>query len=449
MDPKQSTRRRFLKGSAALAGLAAGTLAAGAANGQSHGYTTDQALGPNLSNVPPGTPGPAEGQPFDGAYGLRSRYDIAARIGGVGAYWTGTDGKVTRPFLGSLTPHQYSSGFITPAPLHYFISHGSVPPDIDPKQHRLLIHGMVDKPIIFTMEDMYRLPSVTRVHFVECVANTGRTLRILPEPLTVQKTHGLMSCSIWAGVKLSRILEMAGVQKGGGWIVAEGAEGQMHSKSIPMEKAMDDCIVAYSQNGEAVRPEQGFPLRLIVPGWEGVNNVKWLRRIKVVDVPYAQERETDQYQVFMYKGKYADGKARWFNYELGVKSVITRPSGGMQLDAPGYHEITGLAWSGTGAIRRIEISTDNGRTWKDGEFEGPVLPKATSRFVFPWNWNGEETTLMSRSTDERGNVQPTIDEIGKIWGVDVAYFKQYNVMHTNAIQPWKVKTDGRIYSAML
>src|SRR5882672_8544580 len=168
MNPKQSTRRKFLREGAALAGLAAGTLAARTVSGQSLGYTTDQALGPKLSNVPPGTPGPLEGQPFDGAYGLRSRYETAGRIGGVGAYWKGTEGKVTRPFLGSLTPLQDSSGIITPAAVHYYISHGFVPPDIDPKQHRLLIHGMVDRPVIFTMEDMLRLPSVTRTHFIEC-----------------------------------------------------------------------------------------------------------------------------------------------------------------------------------------------------------------------------------------------------------------------------------------
>ena len=440
MNPKQSTRRKFLRDGAALAGLAAGALTARTASAQDYESTINQ--------IPKGTPGPTEGQQFDAVYGVRSRYETAGRLGGLGAYWTGPEGKVIRPYLGSLTPLQDSAGIITPAALHYYISHGFVPPDIDPQQHRLLIHGMVDRPVIFTMDDMHRLPSVTRTHFVECVANTGRTVRILPNQ-TVQKTHGLTSCSIWTGVKLSRILDMVGVQKGGGWIVAEGAEGQMHSKSIPIEKAMDDCLVAYAQNGEAVRPEQGYPLRLITPGWEGVSNVKWLRRIKVVDEPYAQERETDQYQVFMEAGKYADGKARWFNYELGPKSVITRPSGGQQLKSQGFHEITGLAWSGAGAIRRVEVSTDNGQTWKDAELQAPVLPKAHSRFVFEWNWNGEETVIMSRSTDDRGQIQPTIAAIGKIWDVNVDYFKNYNVMHTNAIQPWKIKADGRIYSAML
>ena len=447
MNPKQSTRRKFLRDGAALVGLAAGTLAARTASGQSLGYTTDQALGPKLSNVPPGTPGPVEGQPFDGAYGLRSRYETAGRIGGLGAFWTGPEGKVIRPFTGGLTPMGSSAGIITPAALHYFISHGFVPPDIDPKQHRLLIHGMVDRPLIFAMQDVLRLPSVTRTHFLECAANTSRTFEVSPET-TVQKSHGLTSCSIWTGVKLSRILEMVGVQKGAGWIVAEGTDGQHHSKSIPMEKAMDDCLVAYAQNGEAVRPEQGYPLRLVVPGWEGVNNVKYLRRIKVVDEPYLQERETDQYQDYLYAGGLADGKARWFNLEMGPKSVITRPAGGQRLGSQGFHEITGLAWSGAGAIRRVEISTDNGRSWKDAELQSPVLPKAHTRFVFEWNWGGGETVLMSRSTDERGQVQPTLVEVGKIFKVDVDYFKKHFIDSNNTIQPWKVAADGSISNAL-
>jgi sulfane dehydrogenase subunit SoxC len=439
MSADKTDRRRFLKDGAALAGLAASALAVRSASAQDYESTINQ--------IPKGTPGPTEGQHFDAVYGVRSRYEIAGRLGGVGAYWTGPKGKVIRPYLGSLTPLQNSAGIITPAALHYYISHGIVPPDINPQQHRLLIHGMVDRPLIFTMDDVLRLPSVTRTHFIECSANTGRGFRSLPEA-TVQQTHGLTSCSIWTGVKLSRILEMVGAQKGASWIVAEGAEGQMHSKSIPIEKAMDDCLVAYAQNGEAVRPEQGYPLRLLTPGWEGVNNVKWLRRIKVVDGPYLQERETDQYQVFMEAGKYADGKARWFQFQMGPKSVITRPSGGQRLGSRGFHEITGLAWSGAGAIRGVEVSTDNGRTWKDAELQGPVLPKAHTRFTFGWDWSGEETVLLSRSTDVQGQIQPTLAEVGKIWDVNVEYFRNNSVSHTNAIQPWKVKADGGVYNAL-
>ena len=439
MNRKKSGRRQFLKQGAALAGLAAGALAAGTASGQDYEATINQ--------IPKGTPGPTEGQRFDTVYGVPSRYETAGRLGGLGAYWTGPEGKVIRPYLGGLTPIGSSAGIITPAPLHYYISHGFVPPDIDPQQHRLLIHGMVDRPVIFTMEDVLRLPSVTRTHFLECAANTARTWEFSPQT-TIQKSHGLTSCSIWTGVPLSRILDMAGVQKGASWIVAEGIDSQKHSKSIPMEKAMDDCLVAYAQNGEAVRPEQGYPMRLVVPGWEGVNNVKYLRRIKVVEEPYLQERETDQYQDYLYDGKLADRKARWFNFEMGPKSVITRPSGGQRLGSKGFFEITGLAWSGAGAIRRVEVSTDNGRSWKDAELQSPVLPKAHTRFMLEWNWGGEETVLMSRSTDERGQIQPTLAEVGKIFKLDVDYFKKHVIDDNNTIQPWKVAADGNVYNAL-
>jgi sulfane dehydrogenase subunit SoxC len=436
MNPKQSTRRKFLRDGAALAGLAAGALAAGTASAQTPEYTGEQ--------LPPGTQGPASGQQFDAVYGVRSRYEAAGRLGGVGAFYKGPQGTVIRPYMGSLTPMQNSVGYITPSPLHYYISHGIVPPDIDPKQHRLLVHGMVDRPMVFTMEDIERLPSVSRPHFIECAANTGGARK--PPEATAQQTHGYTSCSIWTGVEVSRILEMAGVQKGASWVVVEGAEGQHHSKSIPLWKAMDDCLVAYGQNGEAVRPEQGYPLRFVAAGWEGVNNVKWLRRIKVVDVPYLQERETHQYQDHLYQGKYADDKSRWFNFEMGVKSVITRPSGGQKLPRPGFYEITGLAWSGAGAIRKVEVSTDSGKTWADAKLQDPVLPKAHTRFTFGWTWNGEETVLKSRSTDDKGGVQPTLAELGNIFGVDLDYFKTYGVDDVNAIHPWKVTADGSIYN---
>jgi sulfane dehydrogenase subunit SoxC len=246
-------------------------------------------------------------------------------------------------------------------------------------------------------------------------------------------------------VPLSLLLKEAGVQKRAIWIIAEGAEESMHTKSIPLEKAMDDCLVAYGQNGEAVRPEQGYPLRLLVPGWEGINSVKWLRRIKLVDQPVMAMFESTRYPSLR-----RDGKARWFQFELGPKSVITYPSGGQRLSTPGFYEITGLAWSGGGAIRRVEVSTDGGRTWKDAELQPPVTSKAHTRFVFGWNWNREEAVLQSRSTDERGEVQPTIVEIAKIWRVEPDYFRDpYAIVgHFNAIQPWKVTRDGSVYNAL-
>jgi sulfane dehydrogenase subunit SoxC len=244
---------------------------------------------------------------------------------------------------------------------------------------------------------------------------------------------------------LSLILEQAGLQKKGTWIIAEGADDYKHSKSIPIGKAMDDALVAYAQNGEPVRPEQGFPLRLVVPGFQGINNVKWLHRINVVDEPYMGMMEVTRYPRLM-----PDGKSRWFEFELGPKSVITRPSGGHHLPGPGYYEISGLAWSGGGTIRRVEVSTDGGKSWKEAKMQDPILRKAHTRFTLPWNWDGGEAMLMSRCTDDNGVVQPSLAEVAKIWGIDGDFFKKTTLITSdmNAIQPWKVNADGSIKNAI-
>jgi sulfane dehydrogenase subunit SoxC len=261
----------------------------------------------------------------------------------------------------------------------------------------------------------------------------------------VQDTHGFTSCSQWTGVLLSLLLKEAGVQKGATWILAEGADPTKHSKSLPIAKALDDMLVAWDQNGEPVRPEQGFPLRLVVPGWQGINNVKWLRRIDVVDEPYMAMMETSRYPSIK-----PDGESRWFEFELGPKSVITRPAGGQHLPVAGFYEISGLAWSGAGAIRRVEVSIDGGRSWKDAELEGPVARKAHTRFKLPWTWNGEEAVLQSRCTDDQGAVQPSLAEMAKIRGLDVDFFKTptVSVGDINAIQPWKVNRDGSVENAL-
>jgi sulfane dehydrogenase subunit SoxC len=351
--------------------------------------------------------------------------------------------------FGLATPLQDSAGMITPASLHYIVSHGYEPPDIDPKEHRLLIHGMVDHPLIFSLDDLQRLPSVSRFHFIECHGNSttagpGGGARISPDA-TPQDTHGFTSCSQWTGVPLSLLLKEAGVQKGATWIIAEGADANRHSKSIPIEKAWDDALVAYAQNGEPVRPEQGYPLRLVIPGWQGINNVKWLRRIDLVDEPYMAMMEISRYPRLG-----LDGKSRWFEFEMGPKSVITRPAGGQRLPTPGFYEITGLAWSGGGAIRRVEVSTDGGATWKDAELQGPIASKAHTRFTTSWEWNGEEANLQSRCTDDKGTVQPTMAEVAKLWGVDLDYFRKTTLIISdlNAIQPWKVNRDGSVKNAI-
>jgi sulfane dehydrogenase subunit SoxC len=430
MNPTLSARRRFLKNGATLAGLALG--AAGSSSAQTMVPETHKASLDDLH-----------------AYGRRSHFVTSVRVGSINNPDTRKEGD--RRDVGLRTPLQDSVGMITPASLHFIVSHGYDPPDIDPRRHQFLIHGMVKRPLIFTTEDLRRLPSVSRFHFLECHGNSspgaapGGPERV-SAAATVQDTHGLTSCTLWTGVPLSLLLNEAGVQAGAGWILAEGADPSKHSKSIPLSKAVDDVLVAYGQNGEPLRPEQGFPLRLLVPGWQGINNVKWLRRVEVVNEPYMAMMETSRYPSLK-----LDGKSRWFENELGPKSVITRPSGGQRLSAAGFYEISGLAWSGGGSVRRVEVSTDGGGTWKEAQIQGPVAPKAHTRFVLPWTWSGEESVLESRCTDERGDVQPTIAEVARLWGApDVDYFRNVSLIvgDFNAIQPWKVTGDGSVQNAL-
>ena len=430
MDSKRSRRRQFLKNGAALAGLAAMPSPAG----RLLGSETTQPRPEDLH-----------------AYGGRSRFEDSLRTGTVGLWPPGGAAPGSRMDYGLRSPLQNQVGILTPPALHFVVSHSIDPPDIDPGEHRLLIHGLVDHPLIFTLDDLKRLPRVTRVHFIECHGNSAPTgptgAARKAAGATGQDTHGLTSCSEWTGVELSLLLKEAGVQKGAGWVVAEGAEPERHSKSIPLEKALDDCLVAYGQNGEAVRPDQGYPLRLIVPGWQGINNVKWLRRVKVVDEPYMAMRESTKYPSLR-----LDGNSRWFESEMGTKSVILRPSGGERLPGPGFYEITGLAWSGGGSIRRVEISVDGGHTWKDAKLQQPVYRKAHTCFGLGWTWNGEDVVLQSRSTDDQGQVQPTLAELGKLWGVDLDYFKSNSTAvmgNTNAIQPWKITRDGSVLNALV
>ncbi|HTC61580.1 MAG TPA: sulfite dehydrogenase [Candidatus Saccharimonadales bacterium] len=427
MNPKKPTRRLFLKNGAALAGLALGA--------------------PAVAKSVEGADAPLERVDQLHQHGERSHFVDSIRHGSINNPERHLPDE-PRAF-GLTSPIQDSSGMVTPASLHFVISHGYEPPDINPKEHRLLIHGMVDRPMTLSVDDIKRLPSVSKFHFIECHGNSttgglGGPQRVSPDA-TAQDTHGYTSCSQWTGVMLSLILEQAGLQKSGTWIVAEGADDYKHSKSIPIGKAMDDALVAYAQNGEPVRPEQGFPLRLVVPGFQGINNVKWLHRINVVDEPYMGMMEVTRYPRLM-----PDGKSRWFEFELGPKSVITRPSGGHHLQGPGFYEITGLAWSGGGTIRRVEVSTDGGKIWKDAKMQDPILRKAHTRFTIPWNWDGGEAMLMSRCTDDNGVVQPSLAEVAKIWGTDPDFFKKTTLITSdmNAIQPWKVNADGSIKNAI-
>jgi sulfane dehydrogenase subunit SoxC len=420
MDSNGSGRRRFLKNAAALAGVAAGAGAGAewAARGQS---------------TPPEGKAKSEGQATE-AHDHRELSRRGARF--------------SVDHITYYTPLQDYVGIITPARLHFVQYHASHFPEIDAEQHRLTIHGMVDRPTSFSIDDLKRLPSVTRIHFLECHANSSPMIHGAGNQnmgLPVQYIHGMTSCSEWTGVPLSVLLNEVGLQKEASWLVSEGADPGKFSHTLPLGKAMEDVLVAYGQNGEPLRVEQGYPIRLLVPGWEAPFSVKYLRHIKVVDQPYHAWNEAMNHSI-----PRADlgGKARWYHFQFGPKSVITRPSAGLKL-AQGYVQITGIAWSGGGVIKKVEVSTDGGKSWKEAKLQAPVLPRAHTRFTFDWAWNGEEAVLQSRSTDELDEVQPTRAELYKDWGIsDEEMKKPARSIHTNMQQPWRVARDGSIHDAM-
>lgn len=334
----------------------------------------------------------------------------------------------------SRTPLQDQFGIITPSALHFERHHSGVP-TIDPASHELAIHGLVERPQRFTMSSLRRLPSVSRIHFIECGGNAGREHRGNPGT-TVQQSHGLVSCSEWTGVRLGTLLAEVGLKPNARWILAEGADASRHARSIPLAKALGDVLVTYGQNGEALRPEQGYPLRLLVPGWEGNVSVKWLHRLHVIDQPMMARDEAASYTDLM-----PDGKARSFSFEMEANSVITSPSGGQRIEGRGWVEISGLAWSGRGRIERVDVSTDGGRTWHRAELQTPVLTKAFTRFRFPWQWEGQETILISRSRDETGYVQPTREAIVAVRGMKEG---PDGFNHFNGMKPWKLTRDGAV-----
>jgi sulfane dehydrogenase subunit SoxC len=358
------------------------------------------------------------------AYGERSPFEKTARL---------VPDTKTPATASSRTPLADMYGTITPNALHFERHHAGVP-RLDPGEHKLLIHGMVDRPLVFTLADLKRLPSVSRVHFVECAGNSGGEWGLKNAP-DVQRSHGLASCAEWTGVPLRVLFERAGLQKEAKWFLAEGADACKMSRSVPVSKAMDDALVAYAQNGEAIRPEQGYPMRLMLPGFEGNINVKWLRRIKLSEEPFYTKDETSKYTELL-----PDGKAMIFTLPMDAKSVITRPSGGQKLPGPGFHEITGLAWSGRGKITKVEISVNGGTTWKPAQIQDPVHSKAFTRFRLPWTWDGKETKIVSRCWDDTGYQQPTRDELVAARGVNSLY-------HCNVLKSWKVSADGSVTNA--
>ncbi|UVT17763.1 MAG: sulfite dehydrogenase [Nitrospira sp.] len=330
----------------------------------------------------------------------------------------------------STTPLQDLQGIITPSALHFERHHNGVPA-IDPARHRLLVHGLVDRPMIFTMEELMRFPSASRIAFVECSGNS-RDGWDEARDATAQALHGLTSTSEWTGVKLVTLLEAARAQPEATWMLAEGGDAAALARSVPLtDDVLNEAMVCYGQNGEALRPEQGYPLRLLLPGFEGNINVKWLRRLKLATAPFMTRWETAKYTDLM-----PDGKAYQFTLFMDAKSVITKPSGQQQLH-PGFHEIQGLAWSGRGRITTVEVSVDAGRTWRAARLQEPVLPKCHTRFRLPWRWDGQETIIQSRCTDDTGYHQPTRESLIKVRGIQSSY-------HYNGIQSWKVERSGAV-----
>jgi sulfane dehydrogenase subunit SoxC len=357
-------------------------------------------------------------------YGSRSDYE-AKLLRSVGAM-AGSPGTGT-----SRTPLEGLEGVITPSSLHFERHHNGVP-DIDPAKHQLLIHGLVKRPLLFSMDTLARYPRVSRILFIECAGNSGGNLAPAPAPGTCGTLHGLVSCSEWTGVPLSTLLDEADLLPEGRWLLAEGADAAGMSRSIPIAKAMDDALLAIFQNGEHLRPANGYPVRLLLPGYEGNMCVKWLRRIKVTAGPTMTKDETSKYT-----GLLPDGRSLMFTFPMEVKSVITSPSGGFTMRGPGLYEISGLAWSGAGRIRRVEVSADGGSSWGDAALSDPVLPQALTRFRMAWRFDDGVHVLQSRATDETGAVQPTRAAFLAAKGAQYRY-------HNNSIQSWGITGTGQV-----
>ena len=411
--PAIEDRRGFLKKTLALA--SGGAAFAGTAHAQGD---------PAILNLPAHSTG--LGQPVAArGYGLPSQYENNLQR-------RESPGLTRVPQASvAFAPLQGMFGIITPSGLH-FERHHQGWWDVDPRQHRLMLMGLVRQPKVYTMDDLMRLPSVSRIHFIECGANTGMEWGNVSVP-TVQYTHGMLSCCEYTGVRLATLLEDCGADtKKGRFVLAEGADGSGLTRTIAMERALEDAIVAWGMNGEMLRPENGYPLRLVVPGVQGVSWVKWLRRIEVGDQPWYTREETLHYVDLM-----PDGRHRQFTSIQECKSVITSPSGGQTLLDRGHYNVTGLAWSGRGRIKRVDVSFDGGRNWRRARLEPPVLSKALTRFNIGWVRDGAPAILQSRAIDESGYVQPRLAQLRAVRGTRSVY-------HNNAIQSWQVAANGEV-----
>jgi len=396
--------RRALLGGGALAASAATAQAAGI------GERSPQTM------TRPGQPMSAYGNPSPRRQGVQRLVATSPGRAGTGV---------------SRTPMHQLEGSITPNGLHFERHHNGVP-DIDPERHQLLIHGLVRRPLSFSLETLLQYPMETHVRFIECAGNSGGMVAPEPSQANAGVLHGLISCSEWTGVPLSVLLDEAGVDRRARWMLAEGADAAGMSRSVPLAKCLDDAVIALFQNGEPIRPEQGFPMRLLLPGYEGNISVKWLRRLKLTAEPTFTRDETSRYSDLL-----RNGQAELFTLPMGVKSVITRPSFGLSMRGPGLYEISGLAWSGHGRVARVEVSADGGASWAEAALTPPVQSMALTRFRIPWRWDGGAVTLMARASDERRNRQPSRAE----W---LAKYAPGQIFHFNAVQSWRVGADGQV-----
>ncbi len=419
-------RRDFIRSAFAAAAAGAAVPAAVAAANP----VPPEGGDPHILNLPEHSTGLGQGVATDG-YGKPSKYEANIQRRQSPGLTQTTQASV------SFAPLQSLFGIVTPSGLH-FERHHQGWWDIDPSKHRFMINGLVQTPKVFTMDEIMRLPSVSRFHFIECGANTAVEWGNVAVP-TVQYTHGMVSCSEFTGVPLITLLEMCGVDLSKGrFVLAEGGDGSSMTRTIPMSLITSgEVLVAYGQNGEMLRPENGYPLRLVVPGVQGVSWVKYLRRVEVGDMPYAAKDEAIHYIDLM-----PDGTHRQYTNIQEIKSVITTPSGGQVLLDKGFYNITGLAWSGRGKVKRVDVSVDGGRNWRTARLESPVMSKSLTRFNMDWVWDGKPAILQSRAIDETGHVQPTYRQLRAVRGTRSIY-------HNNAIQSWLVQENGEVKNVQL
>ena len=415
-------RRAFLRGGIAAAG---GAVAVGAVVPQTAHAANAENLAPNVADwsryLGPGVDATPYGLPCE-----TEKHVVRRNV----EWLTATPESAV-----NFTPLHELHGIVTPNGLCFERHHGGVA-EVDPADHRLILHGLVERPLVFTVEELMRFPPESRFYFLECAANGGMEWHGA-QLNSVQFTHGMVHCCQYTGVPLKTLLREAGVKPKAKWILAEGADSAAMTRSIPMDKALADAMVVYSQNGERLRAEQGYPLRLVVPGWEGNMWIKWLRRLEVGDRPWHTREETSKYTDLM-----ADGTARQFTWVMEAKSVITNPSPEKPLTYKGFRVVTGLAWSGRGRIKRVDVSTDGGRNWRTARLEAPVFSKCLTRFYFDWDWNGQPALLQSRAIDETGYVQPSLARLRDVRGPNSIY-------HNNAIHTWSIGADGEVENVQL